>query len=320
MKNSIVHKTINLLLISTFLLLINSCAYFRLKELDKYNFSQDNIYDLVSKEYKEFAYSELYEMHDELDANYFAFKANNILKTKIIRIENPKNWKIPNNYENEAKEEYKKISSLLKEEFTFQYPKLVAKLVSGYDCWLEQIEENWQIDHINLCFTNLKDNLDFISTSQSNILKNLSDGSKKENNIQDRVLQENINNDKDNGISKDESQTSDSIYINNATVFFEFDKFNLTSSQIIELELFVKRAIINPDMKIFVEGHTDTVGSSNYNYSLSKKRANFIKEYLLKRNLKNNIQIKAYGESRLLMITEDEVKEKKNRRAELYLK
>ena len=29
-------------------------------------------------------------MYDELDANYFAFKANNILKTKIIRIENLK--------------------------------------------------------------------------------------------------------------------------------------------------------------------------------------------------------------------------------------
>ena len=124
MKNSIVHKIINFLLISTFLLLINSCAYFRLKELDKYNFSQDNIYDLVSKEYKEFAYSELYEMHDELDANYFAFKANNILKTKIIRIENPKNWKIPDNYENEAKEEYKKISSLLKEELYFSISKI----------------------------------------------------------------------------------------------------------------------------------------------------------------------------------------------------
>ena len=103
-------------------------------------------------------------------------------------------------------------------------------------------------------------------------------------------------------------------------IFFEFDKFNLTSSQITELELFVKRAIINPDMKILVEGHTDTVGSSNYNYSLSKKRANFIKEYLLNRNLKNNIQTKAYGESRLLTSTEDEVKEKNNRRAELYLK
>ena len=157
MKNSIVHKITNFLLISTFLLLINSCAYFRLKELDKHNFSQDNIYDLVSKEYKEFAYSELYEMYDEIDANYFAFKANNILKTKIIRIENPKNWKIPDNYENEAKEEYKKISSLLKEELTFQYPKLVAKLVSGYDCWLEQIEENWQIKDIEDCknkFTN----------------------------------------------------------------------------------------------------------------------------------------------------------------------
>ena len=99
LENSIVHKIINFLLISTFLLLINSCAYFRLKELDEHNFTQNNIYDLVSKEYKEFAYSELYEMHDELDANYFAFKANNILKTKIIRIENPKNWKIPDKKE-----------------------------------------------------------------------------------------------------------------------------------------------------------------------------------------------------------------------------
>ena len=50
-------------------------------------------------------------MHDELDANYFAFKANNILKTKIIRIENPKNWKIPDNYENEAKKNIKKLFS-----------------------------------------------------------------------------------------------------------------------------------------------------------------------------------------------------------------
>ena len=30
---------------------------------------------MVSKEYKEFANFELYEMHDEIDANYFAYKA-----------------------------------------------------------------------------------------------------------------------------------------------------------------------------------------------------------------------------------------------------
>ena len=198
-------------------------------------------------------------MHDEIDADLFAYKSSLALNEKVFYPENPNQWKLSSKYADVSEEYYKKIKNLINEKIYLKFPENFAKaLTAAYDCWIEQIEENWQIDHINLCFTNLKDNLDFISTSQSNILKNLSDGSKKENNIQDRVLQENINNDKDNGLSKDESQTSDSIYINNATVFFEFDKFNLTSSQIIELELFVKRASISPDMKILVEGHTDT--------------------------------------------------------------
>ena len=96
MLSNITSKIINFFVISSILLLINSCAYFRLKELDKYTFSENDIYDLISKEYKDFAKFELYEMHDELDANYFAFKSINTLKTKKIILENPLNWKIPN--------------------------------------------------------------------------------------------------------------------------------------------------------------------------------------------------------------------------------
>jgi len=319
MKN-IINKLLNYGIFFGVIFLINSCAHLRIQNLEKTSFDKNSFYQLLSLQYLQLAKFELYEMHDEIDADLFAYKSSLALNEKVFYPENPNQWKLSSKYADVSEEYYKKIKNLINEKIYLKFPENFAKALAAYDCWIEQIEENWQIDHINLCFTNLKDNLDFISTSQSNISKNLSDGSKKENNIQDRVLQENINNDKDNGLSKDESQTSDSIYINNATVFFEFDKFNLTSSQIIELELFVKRASISPDMKILVEGHTDTAGSSNYNFSLSKKRANFIKEYLLKRNLKNNIQIKAYGESKLLMITEDEVKEKKNRRAELYLK
>ena len=299
---------------------INSCAHLRIQNLEKTSFDKNSFYQLLSLQYLQLAKFELYEMHDEIDADLFAYKSSLALNDKVFYPEDPNQWKLSSKYVVASEEYYKKIKNLINEKIYMKFPDNFAKALAAYDCWIEQIEENWQVDHINLCFTKLKDNLDYISTSQSNILKNLSDGSKKEKKIQDRVLQENRNNDKDNSLRKDESQTSDSIYTNNATVFFEFDKFNLTSSQIIELELFVKRAIISPDMKILVEGHTDTAGSSNYNFSLSKKRANFIKEYLLKRNLKNNIQIKAYGESKLLMITEDEVKEKKNRRAELYLK
>ena len=300
MKNSILHKIINLLLISTFLLLINSCAYFRLKELDKHNFSQDNIYDLVSKEYKEFAYSELYDMHDELDANYFAFKANNILKTKIIRIENPKNWKIPDNYENEAKEEYKKISSLLKEEFTFQYPKLVAKLVSGYDCWLEQIEENWQIKDIEYCknkFTN----------AYKKILA--SEVSKKQ---KSEISSSSVS-------GKDKSYFIKGDKTKSVLVFFNYDSHKLSITEKDKLDNYISTLIKTDSNPIIIYGHTDTKGSKKYNLILSDQRALSVSKYFRKKGINNKLIIKSYGEDYPLIITGDNVEEENNRRVEVII-
>ena len=305
MKNSIVHKIINLLLISTFLLLINSCAYFRLKELDKHNFSQDNIYDLVSKEYKEFAYSELYEMHDELDANYFAFKANNILKTKIIRIENPKNWKIPDNYENEAKEEYKKISSLLKEEFTFQYPKLVAKLVSGYDCWLEQIEENWQIKDIEDCknkFTNAYKKILASEVSKQSISK------KQKSEISSSSVSE-----------KNKSYFIKGDKTKSVLVFFNYDSHKLSITEKDKLDNYISTLIKTDSNPIIIYGHTDTKGSKKYNLILSEQRALSVSKYFRKKGINNKLIIKSYGEDYPLIITGDNVEEENNRRVEVII-
>ena len=305
MKNSIVHKIINLLLISTFLLLINSCAYFRLKELDKHNFSQDNIYDLVSKEYKEFAYSELYEMHDELDANYFAFKANNILKTKIIRIENPKNWKIPDDYENEAKEEYKKISSLLKEEFTFQYPKLVAKLVSGYDCWLEQIEENWQIKDIEYCknkFTNAYKKILASEVSKQSISK------KQKSEISSSSVSE-----------KNKSYFIKGDKTKSVLVFFNFDSHKLSITEKDKLDNYISTLIKTDSNPIIIYGHTDTKGSKKYNLILSEQRALSVSKYFRKKGINNKLIIKSYGEDYPLIITGDNVEEENNRRVEVII-
>ena len=305
MKNSIVHKIINFLLISTFLLLINSCAYFRLKELDKHNFSQDNIYDLVSKEYKEFANSELYEMYDEIDANYFAFKANNILKTKIIRIENPKNWSIPDNYENEAKEEYKKINSLLKEELTFQYPKLVAKLVSGYDCWLEQIEENWQIKDIEDCknkFTNA-----YKKILASEVSKQSTSKKQKSEISSSSVSEKN----KSYFIKVDKTKS--------VLVFFNYDSHKLSITEKDKLDNYISTIIKTDTNPIIIYGHTDTKGSKKYNLILSEQRALSVSKYFKKRGINNKLIIKSYGEEYPLIITGDNVEEKNNRRVEVII-
>ena len=305
MRNSIAHKIINFLLISTFLFLINSCAYFKLKKLDKHNFSQDNIYDLVSKEYKEFAYSELYKMHDEIDANYFAFKATHILKTKIIRIENPQNWNIPDNYKNEAKEEYKKISFLLKKDSTFQYPKLVAKLVSGYDCWLEQIEENWQVEDIRDCKNKFTNAYKKILDSEDSI-KSISKKQKAEIN------------------SSSISQKNNSYLIKgdktkSVLVFFNYDSYKLSITEKEKLDNYISTSIKTDYNPIIIYGHTDTKGSKKYNLILSEQRALSVSRYFTTKGINNKLIIKNYGENYPLIITGDNVQEEKNRRVEVII-
>ena len=94
-------------------------------------------------------------------------------------------------------------------------------------------------------------------------------------------------------------------------MFFDFDKFTLSSEQVIELEKFIKTSMQNTNMKILIEGHTDTMGTDLYNLKLSNKRAAFIKDYLIKRNLNNAIETIAHGETKLLVRTENEKKKNK---------
>ena len=62
------------------------------------------------------------------------------------------------------------------------------------------------------------------------------------------------------------------------------------------------------------------MGSKLYNLKLSEKRANFIKEYFINKNLVNIIETISFGEEKPLIPSGDQVKEKQNRRAEVYLK
>ena len=57
-----------------------------------------------------------------------------------------------------------------------------------------------------------------------------------------------------------------------------------------------------------------------YNQQLSNKRADFIKNYLLDNSVTNSITTKGFGEKKPLLTTKDNVKEQKNRRAEISLK
>ena len=72
------------------------------------------------------------------------------------------------------------------------------------------------------------------------------------------------------------------------------------------------------DAKFTVIGHTCNLGSRDYNQTLSEKRANSVKSYLLKQGVSSaNIKVVGKGETQPLYSNTSDENRKKNRRVEI---
>ncbi len=66
---------------------------------------------------------------------------------------------------------------------------------------------------------------------------------------------------------------------------FDFDKYNIKSEFAPVLDEAAQILKDNPNMRVTVEGHTDSIGSDAYNQRLSERRANAVKAYLTSRGI-----------------------------------
>jgi outer membrane protein OmpA-like peptidoglycan-associated protein len=72
-------------------------------------------------------------------------------------------------------------------------------------------------------------------------------------------------------------------------------------------------------IKLFIAGHTDTVGAPAYNLRLSQRRAQAIAGWFRKHGLRLPIFYEGFGEQSLLVATPDETDEVRNRRVDYIL-
>jgi OOP family OmpA-OmpF porin len=74
-----------------------------------------------------------------------------------------------------------------------------------------------------------------------------------------------------------------------------------------------------PDLRIEVEGHTDSRGESDFNQKLSQERAEAVRDYLLAHNRlrPENVTARGYGESRLETAERNSEEMMRNRRVVL---
>jgi OOP family OmpA-OmpF porin len=108
-------------------------------------------------------------------------------------------------------------------------------------------------------------------------------------------------------------------------VYFEFDKSDIKpeSYSVLDGAAETIKTVFagNPDVKIEVQGHTDSKGSDAYNLDLSNRRANSVKDYLVINHGINpdRLMARGYGESKPVASNDSDAGRAQNRRVEFVV-
>jgi outer membrane protein OmpA-like peptidoglycan-associated protein len=107
------------------------------------------------------------------------------------------------------------------------------------------------------------------------------------------------------------------------SIYFEFDKFNLKDAQVELVVAFLSKIDTTRIETIEIFGYCDDRGKDEYNYVLSTRRANTVKDKLVERGIKSKIIITLEGKGRIMLDEDlqDNIPEarSKNRRVDVVV-
>jgi len=104
-------------------------------------------------------------------------------------------------------------------------------------------------------------------------------------------------------------------------LYFEHDSTKLTPESKNLLPEVLMTIKSRKSKEVYVVGHTDLVGTEEYNIGLSSRRANYVRDLLVSSGIKSSsLLVSFYGKAKPLVPTKDEVPEPRNRRVEVIVK
>ena len=99
---------------------------------------------------------------------------------------------------------------------------------------------------------------------------------------------------------------------------FDFDKATLKPKNRELLSRVAGILLASEGYRLFVDGHTDDIGSADYNKGLSERRATTVRDYLVNAGLPENaIETNGFGQSQPLVKAATKEARAKNRRVEI---
>jgi outer membrane protein OmpA-like peptidoglycan-associated protein len=114
--------------------------------------------------------------------------------------------------------------------------------------------------------------------------------------------------------------TARGLVVNMPDVLFDFNKYTLKPAARERLARVSGIVLAYPDLKLEIEGHTDSIGSDEYNQTLSEKRAAVVRDYLISSGVMTaNVVARGLGKSDPVADNGSAAGRKLNRRVEMIV-
>jgi len=114
--------------------------------------------------------------------------------------------------------------------------------------------------------------------------------------------------------------TARGLIVSMPDVLFDFNKYTLKPEAREKLAKISGIVLAYPDLKLDVEGHTDSIGTEEYNQKLSEQRANSVRGYLVSSGVKpDNVSATGLGKANPVADNSTASGRKLNRRVEMVV-
>ena len=114
--------------------------------------------------------------------------------------------------------------------------------------------------------------------------------------------------------------TARGLVVNMPDVLFDFNKYTLKPAARERLARVSGIVLAYPDLKLEIEGHTDSIGSDEYNQTLSEKRAAAVRDYLISSGVSTpNVVARGMGKTDPVADNRSAAGRKLNRRVEMIV-
>ena len=115
-------------------------------------------------------------------------------------------------------------------------------------------------------------------------------------------------------------ETARGLIMNMPDVLFDFNKYSLKPDAREKLAKVSGILLAHPDLKVQVEGYTDSIGSDEYNQKLSEQRADSVMNYLVTQSVnQGSVSAEGLGKSDPIADNSTSAGRAKNRRVELVV-